>query len=215
MYIQELINSPLVGGVIAGIFTLATGWFAIRVFKLQKRDEKVNAAISILFEIRDAEDKAKIVSEKLHTDNTSDLPSILPTNSWRKYSHLFAKDFEDELKLINSFYNSCGIIEDLVNRQNNYFWIATEERARVVQNKLADIHLEYQRELQTTGSDFEVANKATKEKFDRERAGITNFSQEGSNYAPMKTATGLKFQIANFQNITTTTCGAKLKKLSE
>jgi hypothetical protein len=73
--------------------------------------------------------------------------------------------------------------------------------------------LEYQKDLRTTGSDFEAANKTAKEKFDRERTGLTNFSQDQSNYTPMKTATGLKFQIANFQNITTTTCGAKLKKL--
>ncbi len=208
------IDSPFFGGLIAGIATLATGWIAIRVFKLQKRDEKVNAAISILFEIRDAEDKVKIISEKLHTNNTNDLPSILPTNSWRKYSHLFAKDFdEDELKLVNNFYNSCGIIEELVNKQNNFFWIATEERARVAQRLLADIHLEFQKDMVTGGADSEAANKT---KFDRQRLGITKFyTDEEYLYTPSKTANGLKFQVNNFQNITTTTCGAKLKKLAE
>src|ERR1017187_6874848 len=102
------INSPFFGALI----TLATGLIAIGVYKSQKADEKVNAATSILFEVRTAEAQASIISDKLHSNNTQDLPSVLPANSWRKFSHLFAKDFdEDELKLVNAFYSSCEDIE--------------------------------------------------------------------------------------------------------
>ncbi len=207
----HLIDSPLFAGVLAGASTLGTGWFAIRVFKLQKLDEKVNAAVSILFEIRNAEEKLEILREQLNSENSIDLPSVLPVNSWIKYSHLFAKDFDgDELKLMNNFYNSCSSVEDLVNRQNNFIWVATEQRAKTAQKLLGDIHIEFQRDV--SGG---MNTTDAKTKFDNERAGITQFyGDEGYFYAPKKTIEGLKFEITKFQKVTTTTCGAKLKKLA-
>jgi len=42
-------DPSFVGSLVGGIATLLTGLIAIRVFKLQKADEKINASISILF----------------------------------------------------------------------------------------------------------------------------------------------------------------------
>ena len=200
--------------MIAGVTTLATGLIAIRVYKNQKEDEKVNAATSILFEIRNAEDQVSIISEKMHSNTTQDLPSVLPANSWRKFSHLFAKDFDgDELKLMNGFYNACENIEDLVSNHNNFVWIAIEEKARVAQRALADIHLEYQRDIARGGKDSIEANQ---KKFEAEKSAVTKFyGDEGYVYTPSKTLNGLKFQIDKVQKITPSTCGAKLKKLAE
>lgn len=205
-----ILNSPLFAGLIAGFGTLVTGWFAIKVFNLQKSNEKINAAVSILFEIRTAENKIDIISEKLNTNSNTDLPSVLPTNNWKNYSHLFAKDFdEDEFKLMNAFYSSCEIIQDLVSRQNNFLWIATEERGRVLQQLLGDIYLEHQK-------DAIVDRTKADEKFTREKDAITKFyTDEAYFYTPVKTLNGLKFQIENLQKITPTTCAVKLKKLAE
>jgi hypothetical protein len=74
-----ILNSPLVSGIITGVFTLGTGWFAIKVFKLQKTEEKTNAAVSILFEVRNAEDKVAIISEKLHASQAPSDASL-----WRR-----------------------------------------------------------------------------------------------------------------------------------
>lgn len=108
---MDFLNSPLFAGIIAGLATIGTGWFAIKVFKLQKETEKVNAAVAILFEIRNAESKVDIISEKLNSGSNYDLPTVLPVNSWKKLSHLFAKDFdEDEFRMINNFYNCTALV---------------------------------------------------------------------------------------------------------
>lgn len=211
MNFTALINSPFVGGLVAGIATLGTGWFAIRVFRLQKQDEKTNSAISILFEIRNAEGKIDVIREKLNSGSTIDLPAVLPMNSWARYSHLFAKDFDsDELKLVNTFYNSCAVIEDLASRQNNFVWTAAKERAETAQRLLGDIHIEFQKEI-TTGTPLDTA----KTKFDAEKRAITEFyTDEAYFYAPKKTLEGLRFEIDRFEKVTTSTCGAKLKQLA-
>jgi hypothetical protein len=213
MSVIDFVNSPFFGGLIAGVATLATGLIAIWVFKSQKKDEKTNAAVSILFEVRNAESKVEIISEKLNSNSTHDLPRVLPSNNWKKYSHLFAKDFdEDEFKLINTFYNTCEIIEDLVVRQNGYIWIATEERGRVAQQLLGKIHIQFQEESMAG----DEATKQAQIKFDRQRSAVTKFfTDEQYFYAPRKTLDGLKFSIDHLQRISATTCGAKLKKLAK
>jgi hypothetical protein len=210
---MEFINSPFFGGVIAGLTTLATGLIAIWVFKSQKKDEKINAAVSILFEVRNAENNVDIISEKLNSNSAFDLPRVLPSNSWKKYSHLFARDFdEDEFRLINTFYSSCEFIEDLAERQNEYVWIAAEERARVAQQLLGDIHQECQRD--SIGNEEQKAKAP--EKFSKLRDSLTKFyTEEDYFYAPKRPLVGLKFSIDHLQKITCTTCGSKLKKLAK
>lgn len=209
---MNLLDPSLLGGIISGLATIATGLLAIFIFKTQKKDEKINAAISILTEIRNAENQIANISEKVNSNNTIDLPSILQTNSWKKSSHLFAKDLdEDELKLINRFYSSCEIIEDLINRQNNFVWVAAEERAKTTQKLLAKNHVEFQREVVANGKDVEVARKT----FEAIKKGITEYYTEDDYfYAPVKTSNGLKLEITKFTNLTITTCGAKLKKIA-
>ncbi len=211
MDLLTFVNSPLFGGLVTGLATLATGFFAIKVFKLQKADEKVNAAISILFEVRNAEEKVDIIQDKLNANSSADLPSVLPRNAWIKYSHLFAKDFDsDELKLMNSFYSSCGTIEALVNRQNNFIWVAADERARTAQRLLGDVHIEYQKDIVQGVPEIDA-----KTKFDAQSTAIKQFyTDEEYFYAPRKTLDGLKFEIERFSKVTTTTCGAKLKKMA-
>ncbi|HVB19831.1 MAG TPA: hypothetical protein VNF51_00890 [Candidatus Paceibacterota bacterium] len=192
--------------------TFVVGSLAFYIYTQQKADEKTNAAITVLTEIRNAENKVDIIINELNANNTSDLPSVLPTNSWRKYSHLFVKDLDsDELQLMNSFYTSCEVIEDFVNRQNNFFWVTTEERAKTAQRVLAQIHDDFQIEAREEGDVHPIAQK----KFDDRKAGLTQFySNETYTYAPQKTLTVLKFQTQNFQKITPTVCGAKFKRIA-
>lgn len=192
--------------------TAIVGSLALFIYTKQKEDEKTNAALSILFEVRNAEENLEILRGKINSSDTIDLPSVLPVNSWVKYSHLFAKDFDnDELKLMNNFYNTCVTIEDLSNRQNDFIWVAAEERARTAQRLLGDIHVEFQRDV-SNGISLEDAQN----KFNNEKQGITQFyGDEGYFYAPKKTIQGLEFEITKFQKVTTTTCGSKLKKLAK
>jgi hypothetical protein len=191
--------------------TFIVGSLAFYIYTKQKSDEKSNAATTILLEIRNAESKVDIIIDKLDKESTTDLPTVLPVNSWRKYSHLFVKDFDlDDIQLLNTFYASCEIIEDLANRQNNFVWITTEERAKTVQGILAKIHDDYQIEC------AEVGQAKAQIKYDNRRAGLDKFySNETLSYAPVKILKGLKFQTQKLQRIASTPCGEKLKELAQ
>ena len=194
----------------AASMTFLVGGLAFFIYTKQKSDERINAAITLLLEIRHAEGKIDIIIDKLDKNTASDLPRVLPVNSWRLYSHLFVKDFDlDDVQLLNNFYSSCEIIEDLSNRQNNFVWITTEERAKAVQNVLAEIHDDFQKE--TVAKD-----PLAQERFNRRKGGLGEFyANEVLAYAPDKILKGLKFQTQNLKRITPTPCGAKLKDLAK
>src|SRR5216683_2966924 len=72
------------------------------VYKMQKNDEKLKAARIILVEIIDSENL--LDNLKTNRINIINIRQILPVNSWNKYKHLFAKDFDSRgLKLIDNF----------------------------------------------------------------------------------------------------------------
>lgn len=192
--------------------TFIVGSLAFYIYTQQKRDEKTNAAISIVTEIRNAENKIDIIVNELNSESSTDLPSVLPVNSWKKYSHLFVKDFDsDELQLVNSFYSSCEVIEDFINRQNNFFWVTTEERAKTAQRMLAQIHDDFQKDYLDEGDSHGAAQR----KFDARKVGLTQFySNENYSYTPQKTLNVVKFQTQSFQKITSTVCGEKLKRMA-
>jgi len=181
-----------------GLATLATGAVAIWVFFSQKKENKTQAATILLQEVRDAEGKIESISEIIFTESGGDLPQVLPVNSWRKYSHLFARDFDqDQLKAINDFYSKCEIIQEMVLKQNNFFWINAEERARVYQQTLA--------RLIADGK-----GRADIDKF------LQDFNSEGKNsYTPVKTINIIRHFIENFQKLTPTSIADKLKKLAK
>lgn len=204
-YLPEFVNSNF---YVASV-TFLVGGLAFFIYTKQKSDEKNNAATTVLLEIRNAESKIDIIIDKLDKKNTSDLPRVLPVNSWTRYSHLFVKDFDlDDIQLLNAFYSSCEIIEDLSNRQNNFVWITTEERAKAVQNMLATIHDDFQKDTVLNDVDAQV-------RFDSRKHALGEFySNESLSYAPDKILKGLTYQTQNIKRITTTPCGAKLKKLA-
>ncbi|MES2213585.1 MAG: hypothetical protein V4473_01975 [Patescibacteria group bacterium] len=189
-----------------GSATFIVGTLAFYIYTQQKADEKSNAATTVLLEVRNAEGRVDIIIDALDKNAVKDLPTVLPTNSWRKYSHLFVKDFDlDDIQLLNTFYSSCEIIEDLANRQNNFVWITTEERARTVQARLAMLHDDFQ--IETLN-----ALPGAQEKFNvRKRALDEFYGNDSLSYAPDKILKGLRFQTQNLKRVASTPCGVKLK----
>lgn len=187
--------------------TFLTGLAAFIVYKLQKRDEKKNASRIILSEIRNAESKLELVKKRIKGSSYEDFPSVLPNNSWVKFSHMFAKDFDqDGLDSINNFFSNCQSIDEMAGKDNNFFWITAEERAKVVQQQLPQIIVAA---LDATTNQIDQNRlKVLKETF------LDTISNETYAYAPKKTVNAITTLIDNTQKLTNTPVGEKFKKLA-
>lgn len=192
-----------------GFVTLITAASAFVVYWKQKSDKKSQIARLILLEIRTAEEKITQVKNQIEGIPMNDFPSVLPINSWNKYAYLFVKNFDsDELKLINSFYNCCERIEEFAKRDNNFFWVTTEERARVMQSILGNIINEaYDDITDSDQRDIFISNK---------KNYISGaFDKHGLVYSPQKSLNEIKNHLNKVQTITTSTCGVKLKRIAK
>jgi hypothetical protein len=187
-----------------GLATILTGVVAFGIYFVQRANAKINAARVLLTEIRNAEERINEIRGKLTANSTADFPSILVSKSWTMYAHLFVRDFDqDELKLIGSFFDDCALIEEMGRRNNNFFWVTTEEKAKVYQQTLAKLVID------SYGStDEATADKKRKDIFAR-------LDQDPVSYVPVKTVNVMKDRVAKLQAITTSTCGAKLKRLAK
>lgn len=189
----------------SGLATIVTGAFAIYIYFQQKKDAKIQAARVLLTEIRIAEDRIEQIKDKVMDNNPMDLPSVFPTKNWKKYSHLFISDFDqDELKLLNNFYDYGELIEDFAKRNNNYFWITTEERAKVTVQEIAKL---IDKSLDLTNLDNDIVRK--RDFFSR---GMDIYNQI---YSPSKTMVGIKDYLPKVPKVTTSSCGVKLKKIAK
>lgn len=192
-----------------GFATILTVSGAIIVYFFQKDGYKVQAARVLLTEIRIAEEKVKEINEKIITNTISaDLPAVLPTKSWKTYASLFISDFDqDELKLLNSFYDYAELIEEFAGRNNNYFWISTEERAKVTVRSVAEFIKEALNLPSEQDKDVYITTK---------RNLLSSFLDKYNDlYTPVKTIDGIKVLLSKMPNITTSSCGLKLKKLAK
>jgi hypothetical protein len=190
-----------------GFATIGTVFVAWRVYLSQKADQKVNAARIIISEIRIAERNVDDISFLLQRGQ-NDFPNVLTESNWKKSAHLFARDFDqDELDSINNFYNTCEIIQDAAKRDNEYFWLATENISRESQRKLVDL-IE-----QSVDSKTMKFNKA---KLDRLKVAIIdNYTNFPFLYAPRKTLVTLTTYTQKIQKVSTSSVGIKLKKIAK
>ncbi len=197
---QTFFNSNL----FVGLATIITGAVAILVYFKQKKDFKVQAARVLLMEIRTAEERIAQIKDKIQNNFTNDFPSVFPTKNWKTYSHLFISDFDqDEIKAISSFYDYGDLIEEFAKRNNDFFWVTTEERARVVQQKLADIVFKA-KEPATSPVDISTRKQT-----------LNEFTNDPYSYTPQKTLEAIKSYTEKVGTITTTSAGIKLKKIAK
>jgi hypothetical protein len=187
--------------------TILTAYVVILIYKTQRKNYKIQAARVLITEIRIAEERITQIKNKMGDNVPSDLPSVFPTKSWKSHSHLFISDFDqDELKLINSFYDYGELIEDLAKRDNNFVWVTTEERARVTVQKIAEFSCEAMELLEPERDNY-IKNKR--------EAFSALLDKHNTPYSPVKPINVIKKLLPEIPNITTASCGAKLKKLAE
>lgn len=116
------------------IATLIAGSVALIIYYKAKRDELKTAAKTIILEIKEAEKIIKMYIDIKNSGNSypTDFYKITPHKAWDKYSYLFIKKLNnDEYQQINDFYKKGEILEKYVEKNYNFFWVTTEERARL------------------------------------------------------------------------------------
>ena len=193
----EFFNSNL----IIALATIITGFGAWIVYLRKKSDDKKNAAKVIWIEIRNAEQN--IIKIKECDDLTPMLGtlSVLPSNSWKNFNHLFVDYFDrDELEKINSFYNQCLIIEEQLKRLYEFLSITLIEKNKFIDQKRFELVFK----KNNNDSDIKQFEKSIQE-------------VGGNPHRPEPTDPKEKLSkaLGIIESITTSTCGIKLKKIGK
>ncbi|MFA5948069.1 MAG: hypothetical protein WC806_03795 [Candidatus Gracilibacteria bacterium] len=191
-YYPNFLKSATFGSFI----TLVVGLFAIGLYIKKKEDFRSDAAGTLLMEIRYAERVIGEMRKKLSNFDT--WVTILPSNNWSKYNYLFTDELDqDEMDLINNFYNDCLIIEKGVSLLD----ISTQlnQKGNHIQAVLAT--------LAKDSSSSEQYNEG-KKKF------LEIFEKEDKTFQPKLPQERIVSVLNQIKEITTSTAGAKLKKVA-
>jgi hypothetical protein len=220
---MAFLNSSFFVGLTTFLVAI-TGMSAIWIYKKQQKDRKMQAARVLLMEIRTAEERIEQIRDILlkllrppgvKIVEVPEFPMVFPTKSWKTYSSLFVSDFDhDEFKLISSFYDYGELIEDFARRNNNFFWITTEERARVTQQTIAGtIEKAFDKFKNDTEQDIDKQqNKYITEHIDFISKKLDQFTIP---YVPIRTISEIDSYLKKIQTITTSSCGIKLKRIAK
>lgn len=108
--------------------------------------------------------------------------------------------------MISDFYDYGELIEYFGKRNKDFFWVNTEERAKITQHFLAQII--------DKAYDMLPQNRNT---FITEKRDFFSFSFDNfiTLYTPKKNDDVIKDYLNKVNKITTSSCGLKLKKLAK
>ena len=155
-------------------------------------------------EIRNAEN----IVEKLNTGArvNPDQP-IIVSKTWNRFNYLFVGDLDrDEFALINKFYSDCLLISNALPQLS----IISQLR-----EKSKNVHIE----LSTIARELVMSQKETKESlkelFSKKKEEFMElYGNDGTIWRPHAPQNDLQQALLNFEKVTTTTAGEKLKRLS-
>lgn len=179
------------------IATFLVGLFAIYLYIKQKEDQKRDAANVIIAEIRQAE---RLIDQFKKRGVGNDTPyQLLPSNNWVKYNYLFINDLDqDEIEHINNFYSQCFVLDKAIDQIN----IAHELR-----NKSEAIHHHISLIAKESFGDESIF-KNNKDNF------LKLIQKDGFSFSPDAPMFSIGKVFNNINLITTSTVGAKLKKIA-
>jgi hypothetical protein len=114
----------LTSNLFVALVTLVVGSSAIYLYYKKQRDDKRNAARTLLLEIQGAERFLRQLQSFMQS-NSNSLPEkfyIMSTESWSKLKYLFAKDFDsNEWDVISDFYAKCKLCDDALAYNDSAF----------------------------------------------------------------------------------------------
>jgi hypothetical protein len=192
--------------------TVLTAIVAIALYFKSKRDEIENAGRIIVLEIRESERilKSLIEIKKSEINYPDDIIKVVAFKGWIKYSHLFIKKMNnDEYDQISEYYRKCELLEKYLEKNHNFFWITTEERARQKESIGAALS------LRKNASEFPLVDY----KDPKFRAEVEKFSQYYFENTSLYSPVGIKTQIDKILDsvpmITLTPTWNKLKSIAK
>lgn len=203
------------------LVTLIVGTAAYIIYRLQKRDEKREAANIVLLEIQGAERKLQQIKKSLSKEPAT-LPNdlrLMPTENWSRFNYLFIKDFDrDEWDALTEFYNKCQLIDETIKYNNAAFWDDVEQIRSNKQRLLADYANEATKKLEGTVDNVTEKDAETIKSFDdiTEKFDKVYMGKQGRfGYTPQKTLDDAKLYISEINlRISQSNVGTKLKKLA-
>lgn len=195
--IINFFNSSFFGA----LSTILTIGGAIALYLWEKSQSKQQIARLLLNEIRNAQAAIQVLKDH-SADPEFPVVAVLPQNSWNKYSHLFAKDFDqDDMEQINNFFNVAQEIENVVQKGNkiNRFLLQITQRSEAIQQSIMDI-------LANSGDDG-----VAKTRFDD---FIRRIDTGKYHYAPSGFQTYFNEFLKNYSPVLGTHVGMALKKIA-
>jgi c-di-AMP phosphodiesterase-like protein len=180
------------------IATFIVGLFAIGLYIKQQEDQKRDAANIILMEIRYAE---KMIEKFTASAVIMDLQNkIIPINNWYKYNYLFTQELDtDEINQLNNFYNQCLLIDKSIEQLS--IGKQLEEKANIIQKALVDLAKE---------------SDGDKNLYEVNKTKLLNIvNNEAYTFSPSAPQNTISAAVGNIGTITTSTTGAKLKKIAK
>ena len=180
------------------IIIFFTGLTAFIIYRINRYNEKKDAACVIVNEIRLAE---KTIQEIRNNKFVSELSIILPNDTWQHKKHLFLNKLdEDELNLINNFYYKCSYAEQYRKMIYNVNNKAIYTKSNYLQKKLVDLM-------------YETLSNPNKSYEQEKNKLIDMANKENWLFSPNTPMSKLVEYIENIIFITPTSAGIKLKRI--
>lgn len=198
--------------------TLIVGLLAWIIYQTQKKEHKKDAANAILLEIQSGEDAIKKVRDAVHKEHLDIDVSVLPSESWSTYKHMFVRDFDkDEWDMISDFYNKSPLIDAAIKYNKTAFASDVEQIRTNKQRVLATYAEEAVREVTFNKENEEVDTKQIEETYKAKAGAFDRLymdQQRDFQYKPLKPINDVKLYLTDFPKLTTSTVGTKLKSLA-
>lgn len=209
----KVVASFLNSSLFLAIVTIFVGCFAIYIYMRQKKDFKKDAANSMLLEIQSAESAITKVRENLRSGKLEIDVTVLQSNGWSQYKHLFSRSFDkDEWDLVDNFYNKAALLEKTIENYRASFGNDVEQIRANKQRILADCALEIVNNSKPKQK-AEDALKSFNEKVDFFNKLYMGKQGEFA-YRPQKYIDDTGIYLEDLQRITTSSAGEKLKKIA-
>jgi len=189
------------------------GLVAYLLYLKQKRDKKRDIANAVLAEIQYVEKAIDRVRDYVRDTEKSDISiQIIQQNSWTTHKHIFSSDFDkDEWSLISEFFNNSLLLDKALEQSNSVFDSNATQIRSNMQRGLADL-------VEHTVVGMNQDNLEESLRTLNERLGyFSSIYEDKKNeftFTPVKHINDTKKILEDIRPVSTSTAGAKLKKLA-